>query len=113
MILIRRRTRPHSTTVYSPGDVTTSHNVLLLIRGDVPRQTTKKYSLGDVPDHAIVRQSKKAVLDGDLVEGGALFIAEERIGDPDLIPLVLRHADLFQLLVDLPEVETRIMPLLT
>jgi len=69
--------------------------------------------LGDVPQEAGSVETKKTVVDGDLVERGAFLVAEESVGYPDLIPASLAEAHLHDLAVDRHESEARITPFLS
>ena|SRR6218665_33262 len=68
--------------------------------------------LGDVPQMTCGVQSQQTILDGDLVESGALFVAEERVRDPDLLPRSVAQAELGDLVRKGSEDEAGITPLL-
>lgn len=53
---------------------------------------------------------KQAIGDCDLVERGSFFVAEEGIGDPELVPASVVQSNLDDLAVDWYEGQTRITP---
>ena len=73
---------------------------------------SERHLLADVPQEAGGVEAKKAVVDGHLVERGALFVAKERIRNPDLVPAVLAESDLRDPVLDRFELKARVEPLL-
>ena len=49
--------------------------------------------LGDVPDEAGRIKSHQPVVDGHFVKRCALFVAKERVREPDLVPVILAEPD--------------------
>jgi len=68
------------------------------------------YLLGDVPQVTVVAESQKSVLDGDLVKLGGLFISEERVRYPDVVPARVAESDRLETAVERAEGESRIVP---
>jgi len=51
------------------------------------------YLLGDVPHESGRIESHQPVVDGHLVKHGSLFVAEERVRNPDLVPVIFAETN--------------------
>jgi len=54
---------------------------------------TARHLLGDVPHESGRVESHQPVVDGDLVKRGALLVAEERVRNPDLVPVIFAETN--------------------
>lgn len=68
------------------------------------------YLLGDVPDMSSGIESHQSVLDGHLVERRPLLVSKERVGNPDVVDLVLSQSDLVDRLVNRRKGQTWVTP---
>jgi len=70
------------------------------------------YLLDDVPQVSPFPQLQHAILHGDSMKLGALFVSQERVRDPELVPFADSEIYLDDFVAERREVETRIVPLL-
>lgn len=68
------------------------------------------YLLGNIPDVSRLIESHEAIVHRDLVESRSLFVAEECVRNPDLVPAVLLETDLGDPVLELLELQPRITP---
>lgn len=68
--------------------------------------------LCDVPQVTSGVEPEQTILNSDLMESGAFFVAEESVRNPDLFPGSVSKAELGYLVRKRSEDETRITPLL-
>ena len=68
------------------------------------------YLLGDVPHEAGGVQPYEPVVDGHFVKRGALLVAEERVRNPDLVPVILAETHVENLGMNRLEGESWIAP---
>jgi len=69
-----------------------------------------RYLLGDVPEVTVGGECQHPVFDGDIMEVGSLFVAQESVGRPDLVPAVVAESDLGDFVAEWRVGEARVGP---
>ena len=106
---LRTNTRSTTTSNIRQGDL--QHDTPNQRRQPTGRPPERLlYSPDDVPHMSGRVDLQHAIADGDLVEGGALFVAEERVRNPERLPAALVESDRTDLSVDRNEGQPRVTP---